>query len=98
VDRDSLRSRRFYGGALPSRRFYGGALPRRFYGGALPYQNDRNRWQDLALESAAKYVVSWIRLDILVNLSADSRVKFLQLICRKGAFIVLRGYNTCMYQ
>ena len=29
-------------------------------------------------------------LDILVNLSADSRVKFLQLICRKGASIVLQ--------
>ena len=72
------------------------SVSRRFCGGALPYSNNRNRWQDLTLESSAKntakYVVSWIRLDILVNLSADSRVKFLQLICRKGASIVLQGF------
>ena len=45
--------------------------PMRFHGGALPFQNNRNRWQDLTLESSAKniakYDVSWIRLDILVG-------------------------------
>ena len=70
-------------------------IPRRFYGGALPYSNIRkqmavfNPW--ISWKNTAKYFVSWIRLDILVNLSADSRVKFLQLLCRKGASIFLQG-------
>ena len=42
-------------------------------------------------KNTAKYVVFWILLEILVNLSADSRVKYLQLICRKGASIILQG-------
>ena len=42
-------------------------------------------------KNTAKYVVSWIRLDILINLSADSRVKWLRIICRKGASIALQG-------
>ena len=41
----------------------------------------------IGCKNTAKYVVSWIRLDIFVNLSADSRVKFLQLIGR------LQDYN-----
>ena len=62
---------------------------------ALFYIKITNRWQDLTLESSAKntakYVVSWIQLDILVNLSADSRGKLLPLICSGGGSIVLRG-------
>ena len=44
-----------------------------------------------------KYVISWMRLDILVNLSADSRVKLLQLICRKGTSIVLQDVTNADY-
>ena len=63
-------------------------------GGALSYSNSGNIWQDLIPESSAKNIVnyvSWIRLDILVNLSAELRGKILPYICRKDAFIVLQG-------
>ena len=44
----------------------------------------------IVCKNTAKYVVPWIRLGILVYLSADSRVQFLQLICLKGASIILQ--------
>ena len=67
-----------------------------------PFRIKITEGKDLTLEpsakNTAKYVVSWIRLDILVNSSADSRVKCLQCICRKSASIVLQGSMLVMHE
>ena len=49
--------------------------PRRFYGGPFRIkitETDDRIWPLNRLQNTAKCVVSWIRLEILVNLSADS--------------------------